>query len=361
MANNAKRAAAYAAAGFFSAAGVGFAISHEYSKRLRRAAAPREPDLELPAEAVHRSFAVRDGGEAHLVELGEGPPLVLLHGANLSARAWSLQLRDLGADHRVIALDLRGHGASRAGSEDVTISAMAEDVAEVLGALALPGAVVAGHSMGGMVCLRLIRRHPEMLGREIGAVALVATSAGIGLPGPSWGKLAGAVSLVAGASVGIFRPGRAIAPTDAGYLASRIGFGKKARPAEVAATLAMLRAVEPEVFAKLVSEVLAFEESTPFGDLGLPVAVAVGTRDHLTPPLYARKMAAGFANAVLSEYPGAGHMLMYERRAEIGELLADLSRRTGPPQDPGCKSTLTAPVVLASDKVSTASRQRSKP
>jgi pimeloyl-ACP methyl ester carboxylesterase len=316
--------------------------------------------LVLPDDVVHRSLPVRDGGEVHLVELGEGPAVVLLHGANLSAEVWSYQLRDLCGKHRVIALDLRGHGRSVAGAEDVTISAMAEDVAELLVALDLDDALVAGHSMGGMVCLRLLRRHPEMLGGEIGAVALISTSAGLGLPVPSWGRLAGAVSLVAGASVGIWRPGRAMPTGDAGYLASRIGFGKKARPAEVAATLAMLRAVEPEVFGKLVAEVLSFEESAPFDTAALPVAVAVGTSDHLTPPLYARKMAAGFEAAVLSEYPGAGHMLMYERRAEIGALFAALSERAGEAQAPGSKSTLTAPVVLASAKVSTASRHRSK-
>ena len=63
---------------------------------------------------------------------------------------------------------------------------MADDVAEVLVALDLERAVIAGHSMGGMVCLRLARRHPELLGTRVGAIALIATSGGLGLPVPSW-------------------------------------------------------------------------------------------------------------------------------------------------------------------------------
>jgi pimeloyl-ACP methyl ester carboxylesterase len=339
---------------------VAFAVSHEYTKRIRRSVSPEDPELAVPEEATHLVFATRDGGESHLIEMGEGPALVLLHGANLAAEVWSYQLRDLSSAHRVIALDLRGHGRSSAGGDDVTISAMAADVAEVLERLELERAVLAGHSMGGMVSLRLARSHPELVGTRVGAMALISTSCGVGLPNLSWGRLASAVSLVAGAGVGIWRPGRSIATADAGYLASRVGFGRKARPAEVAATMRMLRAVDPQVFGKLVSEVLAFHESADFGEIGVPVIVAVGASDHLTPPLYARQLAAGFASAALAEFPGAGHMLMYERRAEIDELLGDLSARAVEARPQGSRRTLTAPVDVASERASTASRQRSK-
>ncbi len=359
MAPSAKRAVAYVAAGAFSAAGVALAVSHEYTKRLRRSAEPEDPELVLPAEVVHHELELRDGGTAHLVEMGDGPAIFLLHGANLSAEVWSYQLRDLYPDHRVIAMDLRGHGLSRPGKDDVTISAMAMDVAEVLAALGIERAVLVGHSMGGMVCLRLARLEPGVFNTAVGALALVSTSAGIGLPVLSWGRLASAVSLVAGAGVGIWRPGQGLPATDTGYLASRVGFGRRPRPAEVAWTLRMLRAVEPQVFGKLVGEVLGFEESAPFPGLGVPVVVAVGTSDHLTPPLYARRMAAGFDKADLVEYPGAGHMLMYERREQVDQLLAHLCELAGTDQPPGSKSTLTAPVTLASARASTASRQAS--
>jgi pimeloyl-ACP methyl ester carboxylesterase len=326
MGPNAKRAVAYVAAGAFSAAGVAFTVSHEYTRRIRRSAAPEDPELAVPDDVSHRVLAMRDGGESHLIERGDGPPLVLLHGANLSAEVWSYQLRDLSECHRVIALDLRGHGRSRAGSEDVTISAMAADVAEVLAGLDLERAVLTGHSMGGMVCLRLARRHPDLLGTRVGALALLATSGGLGVPLPSWSRLTGAVRLVAGAGVGIWRPGAAaLKAADTGYLASRIGFGRHPRPAEVAATLKMLRAVDPQVFGKLVGEVLGFEEGGPFAGMELPVTVAVGTSDHLTPPLYSRRLVASFEQASLNEYAGAGHMLMYERREEVDELLGALS------------------------------------
>jgi len=322
------RVAGYAAVGGLSAAGLAFGISRWYAARHQRQSAVPEPDLLAPEDVTHRLLGMGDGGEVHLIERGDGPALVLLHGASLRAEVWSYQLRDLSRAHRVIALDLRGHGRSRPGAAGVTISAMADDTAEVLATLGLEKAVIAGHSMGGMVCLRMARRHQELLGSRVGAIALISTSGGLGLPVPSWDRLAGAVGRVAGSGAGALRATGATVPGgDFGYLASRLGFGRRPRPAEVAATLEMLRATEPGVFRGLFGEVLGFEERAAFSEVEVPVAVAVGTSDHLTPPFFARRLAASFPHATLNEYVDAGHMLMYERREELDDLLEWLSAR----------------------------------
>ncbi|HLN04655.1 MAG TPA: alpha/beta hydrolase [Acidimicrobiales bacterium] len=322
MAPRGKQILAYAAAGALGAAGIAYGVSRAYASRRQRRAAPDDPDLGVPADVVHHALLMRDGGESHLIERGVGPAVLLLHGASLSADVWSYQLRDLAEWHRVIALDLRGHGRSSAGSEGVTISAMAGDVAEVVAALDLERAVLAGHSLGGMVCLRLARRHPHLLGTQVGAIALISTSDGMGLPLLSWDRLASAVGRVAGSGAGLLRAGRPAIPAgDVGYLASRLGFGRHPRPAQVAATLRMLRATEPGVFTGLIAEVLGFEERAPFGEVGVPVAIAVGTSDRLTPPHFARRLAGSIRHASLNEYVDAGHMLMYERREEIDDLL----------------------------------------
>jgi len=132
----------------------------------------------------------------------------------------------------------------------------------------------------------------------------------------------------AGSGTGLLRPDRAALPDgELGYLASRLGFGHEPRPAEVDATLRMLRATPPRVVVGLLGEVAGFEERAGFEEVGVPVAVAVGSKDHLTPPRLARRLAESFPGATLNEYPGAGHMLMYERREEIDALLDSLSAR----------------------------------
>jgi len=332
VAPSGKRIAAYATAGGLTAAAIAYAVSREFAKRARLPAVAAAPELLLPDDVVHRRIDARDGGVSHLIERGDGPAILLLHGAGLSTEVWSYQLRDLARAHRVIALDLRGHGSSTAGSEGITISAMADDTAEVLDALELEHAVVAGHSMGGMVCLRLARRHPDLLGGRIGGIALISTGAGLGLPAPGWDRQKEAGGDGGGrafsGTFGFARTGRkAIPGGGVGYMASRIGFGREARPAEVAATLRMLRATQPGVLVALLREVLGFEESEGFEHVEVPVVVAVGTSDHLTPPTLSRRLVETFPHASLDEYVGAGHMLMYERREEIDELLELLSAR----------------------------------
>ncbi|MFC7544206.1 alpha/beta fold hydrolase [Siccirubricoccus deserti] len=79
----------------------------------------------------------------HRVELGEGPPVVLLHGLFGSAQNWGSIQKRLAAHHRVLALDLPSHGAS-AHDKAMDYPRMA---AAVAGAMAGPMAVL-GHSMG---------------------------------------------------------------------------------------------------------------------------------------------------------------------------------------------------------------------
>lgn len=96
----------------------------------------------------------------HSVSVGDGPPLVLLHGLFGSARNFGAVQRALAARHRVIALDLRNHGASpHAAAMDYSV--MAADVMETLAQDdALPAAAL-GHSMGGKVAMRMALERPD--------------------------------------------------------------------------------------------------------------------------------------------------------------------------------------------------------
>ncbi|MBS0560132.1 MAG: alpha/beta fold hydrolase [Proteobacteria bacterium] len=97
-------------------------------------------------------------------EAGARPPLVLLHGLFGAARNFGAIVRAMGAQRRVVALDLRNHGDSphAAGMDYDT---MADDVLESLAARgALPCALV-GHSMGGKVAMRAALRRPEAVAR----------------------------------------------------------------------------------------------------------------------------------------------------------------------------------------------------
>src|SRR5262245_55480923 len=95
---------------------------------------------------------------AHTAYGESGPPVLILHGLLGSARNWASFARQIGASHRVFALDLRNHGASP-WADRMTYDEMAEDVRAFMARQRLPAAAVIGHSMGGKVAMRLALAH----------------------------------------------------------------------------------------------------------------------------------------------------------------------------------------------------------
>ncbi|MBD0271009.1 MAG: alpha/beta fold hydrolase [Acetobacteraceae bacterium] len=98
------------------------------------------------------------------VEAGTGDPLVILHGLFGAARNWGAIGKRLSARRRVLAMDLRNHGASpRADAMDY--ASMAADVAETAEAAGAVPAAVLGHSMGGKAAMALALTRPGAVSR----------------------------------------------------------------------------------------------------------------------------------------------------------------------------------------------------
>ncbi|HSL83506.1 MAG TPA: alpha/beta fold hydrolase, partial [Thermoanaerobaculia bacterium] len=94
-----------------------------------------------------------------------GPALVFVHCWACDRTYWREQVDVFAADHRVVTLDLAGHGESGAGREAWTVTGLAGDVRAVVEALAreerLERVILIGHSMGGPVSLEAARLMPE--------------------------------------------------------------------------------------------------------------------------------------------------------------------------------------------------------
>jgi pimeloyl-ACP methyl ester carboxylesterase len=88
---------------------------------------------------------------AHDVQ-GDGPLLVLVHGITENRHSWDPLTADLARDHRVLRVDLRGHGESP-GGDDYSVTTLADDVAAVVAGVdpGGPPPLLVGHSLGGMV------------------------------------------------------------------------------------------------------------------------------------------------------------------------------------------------------------------
>lgn len=88
---------------------------------------------------------------AAYVDAGEGEPVVLVHGVGLRLEAWAPQIESLAATHRVIAVDLPGHGASSPIGQRSRLAAFVDWLVAALDDLGLDSVNVAGHSMGALI------------------------------------------------------------------------------------------------------------------------------------------------------------------------------------------------------------------
>jgi len=325
----------------------GYALQRVASRRWRAA----EDDLvaaerTMPADLVHHFVAVDDGGRIHAVERGAGPPIVLVHGVSLGVAAWAPQLRQLADRHRVIAIGQRGHGQSLAGDDGYSMERLADDLRDVLIALDVTGAVLVGHSMGGMVAQLLAVRHPDDVTARLRALVLVATSAQPITAGPA-GPLV-AAGLASGASRGLGRAerrGQGLFPSDGLALwATRATFGAHPAPADVELTRSMIAAMSPSAVSGLLGPLFAFDVHRQIHAIDLPTHVVVGTRDVLTPPRMARTIVDQIPGATLHVFDGCGHMVMLERADELCDLLHDVATST-PPSTPPASPPGTPPVA----------------
>ncbi|MEV8035860.1 alpha/beta hydrolase [Streptomyces sp. NPDC086182] len=284
--------------------------------------APPVPTRELIAHSA-------DGARLHVEVHGaeHSPAVVLAHGWTCSTAFWAAQIRDLAADHRVIAYDQRGHGRSPA-SDGCSTKALADDLEAVLAATLAPGekAVLAGHSMGGMTLMAASAR-PRF--REHAAAALLCSTGSTRLveesrvlPLPA-GRIR---TRVTGAVLGSRAPLGPVTPV-ARWILKYATMGPGSSPVMVEACARIVHAC-PRAVRHAWSAVLAtldLEEGVR--ELLVPTAVIAGMVDRLTPVVHARALVAALPNCVGStELPGLGHMTPVEApelvTARIRELVS---------------------------------------
>lgn len=105
----------------------------------------------------------RDGVSLFYEEDGRGdPPVLLVHGWCCDHTYLAPQFERFRRGHRVVAVDLRGHGQSDKPEQGYTMAGFADDLAWLCRQLAIARPVVVGHSMGGVIAMELTARHPDL-------------------------------------------------------------------------------------------------------------------------------------------------------------------------------------------------------
>jgi pimeloyl-ACP methyl ester carboxylesterase len=123
--------------------------------------------------------ANRDGVKLRYLDTGSGDPtLVFIHGWCCDHTTWRDQVPAFAPKYRIIAVNLRGHGASDKPGQDYDIDGFVDDMAWLIREIGLDHPVIIAHSMGGVTTLNLLRKHPDI------ARASVLVDAGI-MPFPA--------------------------------------------------------------------------------------------------------------------------------------------------------------------------------
>lgn len=272
----------------------------------------------------HRTVEGAGGVPIETIETGnpKGPAIVFIHGMSQSHLAWLPQLRSsLARDHRLIAFDLRGHGASGKPwrSEDYADAKIwADDIDAVLRALQVDRAVFVAWSYGGHALMSYVRHHGT---RRIAAIDFTGTLAGLRTvarpPGSETDRLLAGSRLRASAD---------LEDNIAGYRAMASGLAAKDLPPELD-EIAFLTGLMQPGYVRRAMRTLPVHNEDLLSTLTMPIWLSMGDRDREWPVEECRALTAALPSATLSIYAGDGHFPSAENPQRFNAELAALVAR----------------------------------
>jgi pimeloyl-ACP methyl ester carboxylesterase len=277
-------------------------------------------------------------GDVQVVEQGPelrsrpGAPIVLLHCYSCSLHWWDELAPLLARRHRVVRIDLLGHGGSQKPSSGYEIDEQAALVAGALDQLGVEGAVVVGHSMGFSVATALAQRASQLVDRVVNigegpgedscSVPFVARLGYVPVIGEAMWRLTPSFAIEDGY-------GSAFAP---GYDISS-GFSN---PDQVVDDL---RAMTYTAFRDAEDAAGDYVEAIPLDDrlrqTAVPLLSIFGTEDQICDPEESQAAYEGVPGARLAEIEGAGHSPNVEKPQETAALIEEFALDAGDEAIPG--------------------------
>ena len=245
-------------------------------------------------------FAARDGVLLAYTDSGSGePPLLFVHGWCCDHTYWREQTPLFARGHRVVAVDLRGHGASDKPAQAYTMRAFVDDLVWLSGRLGLERPVVVGHSMGGAIATLFGSMHPQ---RTRG---LVLVDPAILIPETHYAPMRDAMR----------------GPDPKGFAATLIGnFIDESTSPELARAITTQMLATPEhVMASAGEAIWSFDQRAAFRSLAMPILIvsAPGMGDF--------HIAAAEINprARIEIVVDSGHFVQLERPDRLNQFLTE--------------------------------------
>jgi pimeloyl-ACP methyl ester carboxylesterase len=269
----------------------------------------------------HQRWVEVGGRPVNTIEIGDGPPLVFVHGLSGSWPNWLEQLPVFAREHRVIAMDLPGFGHSPMPTETITISAYARMLDELLGKLGVDAAAVVGNSMGGFISAELAIAFPQRVERLV-----LISAAGISTNGrrdvqrvvPALRRvekvIAAYTTWLAAHSDAVTR--------HPGLRNAALGLVTR-HPSRLNAALAaeQLRGAGKPGFMQALQANLDYPIRERLPEIACPTLIVWGQEDKVIPVRDAGVFEELIPNSRKVLFEDTGHMAMLERPSAFNELL----------------------------------------
>lgn len=248
----------------------------------------------------------------HVIEAGQGQPLVFLHGFPLDHSMWEHQLHAFRNSYRVLIPDQRGFGRTPLGDRPATISQFATDVGGLLDAAGVSTPIVlCGLSMGGYVALAFAQRYPERLRGLI----LCDSRAACDTPENAANrlKLAERVLTEGPAAVAEAMLPRLFSPTTF-----------ERQPHIVDAMRSVILGCSSRGIAHGLRALASRPDATTWlPEIHTPTLLIVGEQDIISPPAEMQGMAAALPRGRCEVIPHAGHMAPLEQPTAVNAVMRE--------------------------------------
>jgi len=238
---------------------------------------------------------------------GTGDPVVLVHAIGCDHTMWDALAAALAPAHRVIRVDVRGHGQSPVTPRPYTLELLAEDIASLLDELGIARAHFVGLSMGGMIGQAFALRHAPRLGRLV----VANSTSTYGPEGPA--NWRARIKAVEDGGLEAIRDMVAARYFSDAFRASR--------PDAVQDVMQRFVRTPREGYLACCDAIARLDFSRELQRIAAPTLVIAGALDAGTPPAMSEAIARGIPGARLVVIPGAAHLAAVEAPGAFNEAV----------------------------------------
>ena len=275
----------------------------------------------VPASAGRAEYIeVEKGVKLHVTDLGEGKPIVLIHGWPLSDEMYEYQYQYLSRrGFRVIGITLRGFGKSDKPYGKYDFDVFSDDIKVVLEKLDIQNATLGGFSLGGAVVLHYITKYNS---------AHVSKLALFGAAAPLWKQREGFPEGLPDAAVeGLVNATK----TQRQDLIASFGAGFPAKEGNISKNVEKwleninLQA-SPYAMTESITALSGLDLRPQLSKINIPVTIFQGVYDKNCPLVWAEQLQKGIKNATLIRFENSGHALFVEEMEKFNTELEKFAK-----------------------------------